>query len=144
MQHTAGAQDAKSRHQSTGELAAGVFDPRSLNLHPSQGRMAVYIYQASDSAELADLLHCTREPWSDSERFEAAVIESFSHIGIVTADPALASFFLVPAKPACLVQRLTEAAVSELYKQALESLAHYQKSGGRNVLGFSGIGAPVQ
>jgi Exostosin family len=134
MQHAAGAHDAQWPDQSTTQLAAGVFDPHSLKLHAPQGTLTVYVYQPSDSPELADLLECTREPWSDGERLEDAVIESFSQIGVVTADPDLASFFLVPAKPACLIQGLTEAVVSELYRRALESLAHFQKSGGRNHL----------
>ena len=109
------------------------WHPLDLGLHPPSRPLSIYTYRAADAENLADLLRC--EP-SDVHSSVQLQLEAMLITGIQTSDastdnPFAADFFFVPARPACLLNKgYTADEINALYKRAVESLPHFQISGG--------------
>ena len=104
-----------------------------LGLHPPIDALRIYSYKPADSPALAALLSCDSSVDSPEHRLERQLITAFAASGATTQDAYQADFFFVPAAPACLSSAgVGDDEVSKLYKRAVESLPHFQVSGGRN------------
>ena len=109
------------------------WHPLDLRLHPPINALRIYSYKPADSLALAALLSCESSVDSPEHRLERQLITAFAVSGAATQDAYQADFFFVPAAPACLSSTgLGDDEVSTLYKRAVESLPHFQVSGGRN------------
>jgi hypothetical protein len=109
------------------------FGPPDLDLHAPLGPLKVYTYKATDSVALGPLLLCSQALGDPSAALESTLISAFQNSDSATSNPFEAHFFFVPARPACLSASSADAAeVSALYRRAVESLPHYQITGGRD------------
>jgi hypothetical protein len=109
------------------------FDPLDLGLHPPLAPLKVYSYRSADSPALAALLDCVTAADNPPARLESLLVAQLASCSAATDTPHHADFFFVPARPACLASAGHSAQeVSALYKAAVESLPHFQLTGGRN------------
>ena len=130
----------------TASSAAKYFDPIALGLHPPLGPLRLYVYGERDAPALRTLLDCEASAASSQGvLLEAAVLQRLSASALRTSDAFEADFFVVPARPACLLERgATPAVLNAAYVAVIESLPHFQQSGGRNhVFAFTSAEGPL-
>lgn len=82
---------------------------------------------------MQQLATCTPAFTEPSQVLEARIISALQRAPSATHSAIGSDFFLVPARPACLAASgMAPDALSALYTSALETLPHFQISGGRD------------
>jgi hypothetical protein len=109
------------------------FHPLHLHLHGHKHPLRVYTYRSSDSPDIALLTNCSHRRPSKEESLESSVLAAFDAVSVPTSESHMADFFLIPARPACLMASGWQpSALTLAYQKAVESLPYFQISGGRD------------